>query len=164
MLSSEFSALREKCGLNLTWMARWMSLPVDMLHALESSEAEIPDGMCTLLEDMNIKMNRLAAQAATAYMATLSESDDSYLCLIEFESDEDFWACEPGMEPYPASFYSALLDRMEAHISASDIAVLRAVMDLVDYGIWLRRMNVADSNTSRVSWAKESAVNSGVLH
>lgn len=164
MRSSELSALREQCGLNLTWIARWTGLPVDILQAFEASGLEIPEGLHAVLDGMNEKMDQLAVQAATAYMATLSDADDQYLCLIEFESDYDFWACEPGMEPYPASFHSALLNRMENYIRMHDIAVLRAVMDLVDYGNWLRQVNLCDSVTSRVSWVKESALNSGLLH
>lgn len=153
MHPSEFAAVRERCGFDLAWMAKLMKLPAELLATFESEGQTIPDGLCMALKKIDADMDQLACQTADAYMASQIHADGP-LWLVGFQTDADFWMCEPEMRPYPASFYAALLGRMEQRILTSNLTVVRTVLNLGPYKDWLRKNGLADSNMSRIAWAK----------
>lgn len=152
MHPSEFAAIRERCGFDLAWMAKLMKLPAELLAAFESEGQTIPHGLCMALKKIDADMDQLACQTADAYMASQIHADGP-LWLVGFQTDADFWMCEPEM-PYPASFYEALLGRMEQRILKSNLTVVRTVLNLGSYKVWLQGAGLADSNMSRIAWAK----------
>lgn len=155
MQAAEFSELRESLGLSLDWMSARMQYPVQLLHAFESENKVIPSGLCVPLQAMDAYMTRLADKAADAYMAvSWRHRSDDPLWLVGFSNDVDLWHFEPGMQPYPATFHSALLNRMAKRIVEQGKTVVQWVVERGPYTIWLSRHGVVDSYLARVLWAK----------
>jgi hypothetical protein len=130
-----------------------MKLPGELLQAIESDWQSIPDGLCARPKKLDADMDHLAFETADAYIASQIHADGP-MWLVEFDADADFWVCEPQLKPYPASFYAALVSRMEQRILTRNLAVVRTVLNLGAYKAWLQKIGLPDSNMSRIAWAK----------
>jgi len=122
MTGAELRVVRDGLGLSGPQLARLLDVNDRTVRRWELDEAPVPEGV-------RLQIERYEAYTADLIQTVINEllAMQGDVGIVTYRDDESYWADEPGMKPWPASWQRTVVYRVAQEIPGLEIVYSDAV-------------------------------------